>query len=107
MRKLTAIAVALGFLAATSLPTLAAPAVSGATTTLSAQPQQDDANKTKPTTTKKTKKTKVKKVKVKKVKIKKVKIKKHKVIKKHKIKKPKTKKPVTDNMAPKTDSQPK
>ncbi len=39
MRKVTALAVALGFLAATSLPTIAAPAANNGAVTFSAQSQ--------------------------------------------------------------------
>jgi hypothetical protein len=42
MRKVTALAVALGFLAATSLPTIAAPAANKGDTTFSAQSQTAD-----------------------------------------------------------------
>ena len=96
MRKFTAIAVALGFLASTSLPTLAAPAISGTKTeTFSAQVDQKTDQTDQKTTTKKTKKPKTHKVK------------KPKTHKKPKVKKPKTKKPATDTTAPKTDTQPK
>lgn len=49
MRKLTAIVAALGFLASTSLPTLAAPATQGVTTdTLSAAAHMKDKKDKKP-----------------------------------------------------------
>jgi hypothetical protein len=60
MRKLTALTVALGFLAATSLPTLATPAENGLanTTQLSAQTEQKPMKKKHKTTKhKKSKKT--------------------------------------------------
>ena len=83
MRKLTAILVALGFLTATSLPTIAATASNGVTT-LSAQAQQTDTSKP----AKKAKKTAKKKAK--------------KVVKKAAKKAKKTKKKMDDK---KTDDK--
>jgi hypothetical protein len=60
MRKLTAIAVALGFLATTSLPTIAAPAINTGvvkTDTLSAAAKKKTTKKSMKKSTKKTKKS--------------------------------------------------